>query len=169
MTWMMSTITTALTPSLRMQRLTQSSWCSAPSTSTTHRLRRSGSRRRASSKACVMTTAASCVTLAQTRLCSGLGLGCLGPASASGWSSWTMSSGARRCGATVYTAATWAMRRVAPFSPLLRRFLRLGRRFSAALRVAGRRSSCRIDTPLPSVVIARISPVPAFAATCLYS
>ena len=46
----MSTITTASTPSLRMQRLTQSSWYSAPSTST------------------------------------------------SGWSSWTMSSGARRMG-----------------------------------------------------------------------
>lgn len=68
-----------------------------------------------------------------------------------------MSSGVRWCAATVWTAATVAIRLALRFSPLEMRFSSLCLRVSAALRVAGRRSSLRITTPLPSAVTTRSS------------
>jgi hypothetical protein len=59
-----------------------------------------------------------------------------------------MSSAVRATGAVVYTAATWAIRRVCRFSPLRRRVDRVGGRSVAAAWVAGRRSACRTGKTL---------------------
>ncbi len=109
-----------------------------------------------------MTASADLARLAQTRLCSICGrfAALCVPASER-----TMSLGWRTYGTVVYTAATVAMRLVARFSPLLSRRFSLCRRRVAALRVAGRRPSWRITTPLPSTLMTRIEPVKTVSST----